>query len=371
MFATNENQSFNAFFFVRLVIRQPPTQIADDVLSAGFDKLTLKELYAVAHRKCQLEKMARIAFSTTLNGRLVFRDEHTRTVPLDQLRDSRSDMLRIFGPLTKQLECTVATESWGLKWRFLSTNNLQTIKIDVSQILAICQTNATFHQLERLELSGWKKNHWEGDNYRNINFSRKFPSLKTLKLGEFVELSPEKELLPRGLQSLKLCACSFRSMDAAAFESLLHYNPNLQWLQLCDPPLDLNEVIDLMYDCGIGLSLESFTLIAGGDRRSCQLSGNFMQFERLKSVRLHVRMDVCTADNAMLFAQMPMLECLTIAIKPGTHLDVHDFLMAMATNVPPHLMQFSLSTSDRIKQKVWTKFVAAMPSTCKCQKHRE
>lgn len=335
--------------------------LCDDVLLVIFAHLELDELYKVAQCSRRFQALAQDAFSAAFEGRLVLADGHPLSGPPGPLRLKRQQMLCIFGPFAKHIEQRRTEIVWPLDVRYFHVQQLQSMTLDVSQVETLCQQPIRFQQLAHLCLMRCTHN-----DRPIIDFGQCFPNLRHLKLTKYVRLDSVESQLPSGLHSLQL-----HHRGIVRFKPLLCLNSVLRELTLWYPPMHVNDIIDLMANCGIRSTLE--LLVIRTDKYCTQLTESLTKFERLKSFKLLCsgaqQSDVCTVANSALFRQLPNLERLAITGRMGhlSSLDLNGFIEAFAHHSWPKLVEFIFYAEqlNHFEWNDWNLFAAAMrPISC-------
>lgn len=348
--------------------------LCDHVLLKIFANLDLEDLYNVSQCSSRFKSLALRSFGANFSHRCMLPATNRWSISNLSTRSVELDIWRMFGPIAKAVEVVLKEEySFNVRhlqplpWLYFRVENLHTIKVDVSQIIGLCQRNTCFVSLKHLTLL----NSSETVVADNIDYNRCFPILKTLCWFGYFQLNTNEDQLPRSLETLELCRDN-DTLDTEAFAALLRLNTNIRLLNLDDTSMELNNLIDFMVTCGLHLTLEHLEYadsVFDPEDIRYELSDRLPMFTKLKTLRIYTYADICIYENSLLLQQLRNLECLTIDSE--WERTPREFLMKLADNVPPTLTEFSLETSESESRvyhdlDVWRQFVAVMPSKCEC-----
>lgn len=345
---------------------QPVPALCDDVLLEIFGKLKLDDLVAVAKCSRRFEALAQTAFRISLDGPLQLCEfEYIKTIKYEYdtqrtneqyfpklLKSKASERLLLFDTHAKHIECECTTDEWQMKWCRVNLAKLQSIKIDFAQIASLCEQRTQFTMVEHLELMGSPSHHID------IDFGQCFPKLKSLVLEHHIKQDMDERHFPRGLRSLNMI-----EDDESTIKALLRLSPELCELRLQQMPMEVNNLIDYMVDCGIHSSLKSLVLYNSKepDTETDNLTHQMPMFGKLETLEILYDDTVGRIENLELLAQLPNLKKMTIAMTEDV---ARDFLDSLPDIISPNLKEFVMyGVSDNsFDMFEWMSF--DIPETC-------
>lgn len=361
-------------------------ELNDHLLLLIFANLDLFFLHKVAECSRRFRMLAQRTFSHELDGQL---DIYTYSL--------NHGMLPIFGPFAKHITFGNCDYESSLNsfviWRHFDITILLSITIDpfithMKDIGNVFQDNVRFDKLKNLDL--YTDDHYYSGRWTAtaktfaFNFRQWCPQLISLKMNKFVIIGNDENQLPRTLKKLDI-ECQFDDSDRVnTLKSLLRLNANIVDIRLREFAwlFHPNWILSYLTECGLHTTLESFAFQNEEQMWNfkwhpyyeylfCKLESTLSMFQQLENLEFMFYGNLCSQQNIQLFKSLAKLKCLRIPmIEAETFDDMQDiFLENFIINVPTNLTQLILYDVD-ISSKDWRKFVAAMPASCDCQKHK-
>lgn len=327
--------------------------------------LNLHDLHTVAKCSRRFQVLAQRTFRIALEGRLTLNDDLLNGLDVGQF-----NLFRVFGPFVKHL---VYDSWWSFDtpniWDNLDITILRSVKIR-SKFLNIDYLREQIHRFDELESLVIR-----ADHTLNFNFRQWCPKLKSLALGINLEIDTPEEHFPYTLRTLDMDLYSVTAEHDLTL--LLHKNLHLKNLRLHmyrGGPKP-NDLFKCLVKAGLHTTMESLAFLRGNieldyvtrdiaEEDSYELSSKLALFQQLKRLQLTVHNGLGVIANVPLFRSLANLEYLEITVG---NKEPEKFLMAFAADIPPNLKEFVIEDWFPISEENWCAFVAAMPTSCKCQ----
>lgn len=312
-----------------------------------FAELDLNQLHGMARNNSNLEPLVLEYFVSTLQGQFEF-------PPHESWDDATEDCVRFFGPFTIGIDCSTPAIERSIQWHLFDVNNIETMSIHTSQLRELCEQNICFGQLDVLCLTQSDG----ASDLHGIKFDVCFPKLSTLECSwQDINNIQNPMHFPRNMECLTLDDSTHTytyTPDQNNFMSMLRLSPCLEELHMTvnKLPMELNDLIEYLIQCGIHKSLRELSIDVGDRpiaRDVYQLSHNIVMFQKMQRLRVGNEA-ISSVENLRILNQIPRLDLLlmhfTIFDESNTEENI-EFLKDILANIPNTLRGFVVNTNNK------------------------